>query len=385
MSELSDIVTMPNPDLVVGDSGRPFWNTPENRRWGWHNLHRIARYAVSLRSRDVLRLHRDIDLRIAGLPAVARLTGMDCFSAMAVVRGDRLLFERYAPDFGPERPHSIMSVTKVMVNLIFGRLIDQGLVDLSSRIKDYLPEIGSGYAEATLKDVLRMNVVNDYSENSRDPMSSSFLEELSLGLRVPGEGQSEVTNREFLCAIESDDVANPTGGVLYKSANSGVAGWVAERASERPLIQHVIDIVEAAGLEGTLYISTDREGAPNLNGGASMSARDLARLGLLFVRGGTGIHGEAVGSRDFIDASRNEPGAHYPPPREWMKYGFHLMTNGRWVGHGGYAGQYMLANPETGVVVAFLGAVENARGSDIGYNADIVLMAETISELPFDD
>lgn len=385
MNDSSALVTEPNPDLAVNDAGRPFWNMPENRRWGWHNMHRIARYGLSLRSRDVLRLHRDIDLRIADLPAVARLTGMDCFSAMAVVRGDRLLFERYAPDFGPGRPHSIMSVTKMLVNLIIGRLIDEGRIDLSGRIKDHLPEIGSGYAEATLGDVLQMNVVNDYGEDSRDPMSKAFVHHIAKGLRLPREDQSDLTNREFLCAIESDDIANPAGEVLYKSANSCVAGWVAERASGRLLTQHIIDIVEAAGLEDTFYISTDRAGVPSLGGGASMSARDLVRLGLIFVRGGKGIHGEAVGSRAFIDASRNLPGPHFPAPREWMKYGYHVMTNGRWVGHGGYAGQYMLANPETGIVVAFLGAVENERGTDIGYATDITLMAETISELPFDD
>ena len=59
------ITTTANPDLVVAEGGRTRWNTPERRRWGFHNLHRISRYGLSLRSRDVLVLRRDIDRRIA--------------------------------------------------------------------------------------------------------------------------------------------------------------------------------------------------------------------------------------------------------------------------------------------------------------------------------
>ena len=55
------IATMPNPDLVIGPGGRPTWNTAEHRRWGWPNLHRITRYGMMLRSRDVMTLRRDID------------------------------------------------------------------------------------------------------------------------------------------------------------------------------------------------------------------------------------------------------------------------------------------------------------------------------------
>jgi hypothetical protein len=60
--------SVPNPDLVVGEGRRTRWNTAEHRRWGFHNwgfhnLYRNGRYGLSLRSRDVLPLRRDIDRR----------------------------------------------------------------------------------------------------------------------------------------------------------------------------------------------------------------------------------------------------------------------------------------------------------------------------------
>lgn len=379
------IATTPNPDLVIGPGGRPKWNTAEHRRWGWHNLHRITRYGLTLRSRDVMTLRRDIDLRIAELPAVRRFTGLDCFSGMAVLRGDRLLFEAYAADFGPDCPHSIQSITKTTLNLMIGRLVEDGRLDLADKVADHLPEIGSGYAAASLRDVMDMNVANDFSEDYGDPAASVFDQEVAMGWRLPGPGQDEFSAREFIRAIASDDIVNHSGAALYKSANSDVLEWVVERVSGRPLRDHLIDIVEAAGLEGCFYISTDRDGVPVLNGGASLTARDLARYGQIFARGGTGIHGQAIGSRTFIDEARHNPGPTMPAPRDWISYGRHLQTNGQWVGHGGYGGQYMLADPESGVSVVFFSVLENESAADMDYHGGVIKMCQEITELKFDD
>jgi CubicO group peptidase (beta-lactamase class C family) len=61
-------------------------------------------------------------------------------------------------------------------------------------------------------------------------------------------------------------------------------GWVIERASGRSLASHVDEIVAEAGLEATFHISADCEGVPVLSGGGMMTARDLARYGLLIAR-----------------------------------------------------------------------------------------------------
>ena len=376
--------TIPNPDLVVAGGGRTHWNTAEQRRRGYHNLHRNVLYGLSLRARHVLPLRRDIDRRIADMPAVRALTGSAIFSAMAVARGDTLLYERYAPDFGPDRPHSIQSITKTMNHLLLGQLVEQGLVDLDDKVRDHLPEIGTGYADATLRDVFDMNVANDYTEDYSDLETTASLHEVVMGWRLPGAGEADVTNRDFICRIESDDIVNRGPEPLYKSANADVLAWVAERVSGRSLYEQLIDIVEAAGLEHTFYMSTDRDGLPSLNGGASMTARDLARYGLLFARGGVGVNGKTVGSRAFIDEARSGAAKPYPPPREWLRYCRHLQTNGRWVGHDGHAGQYMMADPESGVAVAFFSVLEDESGDDPDYNGAVTLMCQAITELPFD-
>ncbi|MGY8995994.1 MAG: serine hydrolase domain-containing protein [Alphaproteobacteria bacterium] len=376
---MTNHVIHPNPDLIVGPDLRESWNTAERRRWGFHNLYRITRYGMHLRSRDVLALKHRIDRRIGDMDAVRRLTGTTMFSAMVVLRGDTLVFEKYAPDFGPDRPHSIMSISKTAMNLVIGRLVADGKLDLSTRVREYLPEIGSGYAEATIQDVMDMNIVNSYDEDYSDPMTAALIHESAMGWRLPPEGTPDETDREFLCTITSDDLTNHSGEPQYKSSSTDVIGWIAERVSGRPLREFFIDIVEASGLQDTFYMSCDRAGVPNLNGGISLSARDLARYGLLFTRGGRGIHGQEIGSDAFLTATRAQTGPFYPAPASDMSYGNQMRTNGRWVGHGGWGGQFLFIDPQSETVVVFYSVLENEDASDWQYQLETIAMSQAIS------
>ncbi len=90
-------------------------------------------------------LRLSADLSIASRADVVHHTSTPWFSAMAVIEGNRLLYERYAADFGPNRPHSIMSISKMTTNLLIGRLLEEGKVSLDDVIGGILPWIGEGY------------------------------------------------------------------------------------------------------------------------------------------------------------------------------------------------------------------------------------------------
>jgi CubicO group peptidase (beta-lactamase class C family) len=377
----SEIRTDRNPDLVVGVGGRPAWNQPDRRRRAFHNMHAVFRYSLGIRAPEVLRLSKVVDRRIGDLESVRRLTGTPHFSGMVAARDGAILFERYAPDFGPRQPHSVQSITKTTMNLAVGRLVERGQLELDREVRHYLPDIGSGYAAATVQAVLDMNVVNDYSEDYSDPFASVFLHEAAMGWRLPEPDGHELLNREFVRGIRSADVTNRTGVVQYKSANTDVIGEIVERVGGQSLREVLIEIVEAAGLEGTFHIGTDRAGTPIVNGGACLTVRDLARYALLFVRGGCGVGGQQVGSRAFTETTRTRKGVPYAAPRDWQRYSNHTATDGQCVGHGGYGGQYMLANPDTGVVVVFFSVLENADAYDSAYSAEVIRMAEEVSRM----
>jgi CubicO group peptidase (beta-lactamase class C family) len=372
----------PNRDLVVGSDRRPRWNEPDHRRRGFHDLHLIAKYAESFRAARVMRLERRMDLRIAEREDVRRLTTLPWFSAMVVLRGSHILYERYAADFGPDRPHTIMSISKTVMNLIVGRLVEQGAIDTGKRVADYLPWIGPGYAGATVQQVLDMDVANDYSEDYSDPLSSCFLHEAANGWRLPEAGKSAGTMRSFIAGIGfaagQSDTRNRSGKAMYRSANTDVLAFIAEAVTGRPMRAFLADIADAAGIEGCLHMSCDRDGFPIVDGGISMTARDLARYGSIFVRHGRGIDGGEIGSAGFIERTLAS-GVPMTAPRSWLRYSNMTNTEGRWLGHGGYGGQYMLADLTSGVVGIFFSVLENRDAYDADYYVPIIRMLEDIA------
>ena len=385
----SSVLTLPNPDLVVIEDDKPNWNLPDNRRHAFHNFEKIMRYSMGIRAPRVLPLSKRIDRRIGDMFEVRRLTGTTYFSAMVVARDTELLFETYAPDFDPKQCHSMQSITKCVMNLIFGRLVEDGLIDLNQKVKDYIPEIGSGYAEATIQQVLDMDVVNNFDENydasyEHDPREAAPVgynrEEIALGWRLPPEGEQQFSSREFAASLVSNNVINPDGYTEYRSPNTDVLGWVAEKVTGRAPIELLIEVIEAAGIEGAYHIGLDCDGVPQFAGGGCMSARDMARYGLLFARNGQGVNGVNVGSAQFIQETRNGRGTKGVQNR-YYRYSNATFTNGRWLGHGGYGGQFMLADPDTGTAISFFSVLEDQHAFTDDYLPEVTRCFEEIIDL----
>ncbi|PAQ08300.1 serine hydrolase [Mesorhizobium temperatum] len=118
-----------------------------------------------------------------------------------------------------------------------------------------------------------------------------------------------------------------------------------------------------------------------MGGAACLTARDLARHGLLFARKGEGVEGRRVGDAAFIEETRRNPGPVYSKTRDWTYYSRQVNTDGTFLGHGGYGGQFMLANPDTGTVVVYFGVLENKSAFDRAFSDPLVkMMAELAAE-----
>lgn len=371
--------THPNPDLAVGADARPRWNSAPHRRHGFHNLHRLSRYVQSARAGVVWDLRRATDAAIAQREDVARLCANPWFSAMVVAQGNRILYERYAADFGPDQPHSIMSISKTVMTLVIGQLRDEGRLRLDRTAGEILPWLGAGYAGATVQDILDMNVLNDYDEEYHNPKAAVFLHEAATGMRLP-QGE-EPDCKGFLAGIGlapgAGDTRNPTGTCMYRSANTDVLAAIAEAVSGRPMAAWLADHADAAGVEGAVHAAGDRTGFPLMNGGLCLTARDLARHALLIARQGQGADGRRFGSASFLTETLAR-GVPMPAPRGHLRYSNQMNTNGRWLGHGGYGGQYMLADPTTGRVAVFLSVLDTEDGYFSAYYPPMIEMLAAI-------
>jgi len=377
-----------NPSLVVLRDNKPKWYLPESRREGYRNLHKINRYGLLHRSDLVLKLNKKHNKKIENIPSVKKVISHKYFCSLLVGKDQEILFEKYASDFTEKTPQTIMSITKMFVNIFIGELLEKKLIDLNKKISHYLPNIGSGYASATIQDVLDMNIVNSYSEDYTDPYTSSFMHEPVCGWRLPSDLNDKMGQEEFLNSIQANekkDLTNSTEFSHYKSANTDVIGVLIEKVSGKKLNQWILDSVEAAGLEDALYMGTDRFGMPWISGGGCLISRDFLRFGLLFSRRGIGVGNRKVGSSEFFNQTLKNKGTKYMElaKDKFLYYSNSTMKLGDWIGHSGLGGQFLAINLKNGITASYFSVIDTPSGTDENYKRDMINMMDEVVNQKF--
>ena len=373
--------TIPNPDLTVGENNKQRWNQARYRRHGFHNANILFRRALMVRSREVLVLRPCETPSISISPDLQGLMSHPAFSALCCIHEDEIVLEASADDFSTTRPHSIQSISKLHVHLIVGRLIEQGVLSLDTKVSDYLPDIGTGYANVPVQRLLDMSVNNNFSEDYFDPNSDCFNEEIALGWRLPGDRSIKETSlEEFTNSITGPEVQRFVGAAKYKSANTDVLTRIISKISEKTPAQHIEEIADAIGYEGAFYISLSPEGYPAFSGGGCLSARDLARFGLIFTREGKNIAGQPFANEEFLSKSLSRPAPSLSEPKDWLRYSNHVMTDGRFVGHAGYGGQFLLVDTQTKTSISFLSVLENEDGYDDVYMGNVAATLKNLMQ-----
>jgi CubicO group peptidase (beta-lactamase class C family) len=231
----------------------------QRRKLGFHAPN-FGLQGLTMRARSVLPLrvmtaeggggdHPAVAAALAALPSLRAAVAHPAFSAVVVLRGDQLLYEAYADDFGPERPHSMQSITKTTVHLLIGSLLERGKLSLGATIEELLgpsADVGSGYASATLQQVLDMAVSNDFVEDYAGnpycvfPPSGSASgyssQEVAMGWRLPPPSatnrDSTLSMRDYIRRIRRTQTGTDTTG--YKSPNNDLLGWCAPRSKHPP-------------------------------------------------------------------------------------------------------------------------------------------------------
>ena len=373
------LVSVRNPELTTLKDNKASWNLPKTRRFGYRNLHKINRYSIFLRSDLILKLNSKPNKTIAKFPLVKKMTKNKSFCSLIVGNRQNILFEKYAKDFKKNQPQTIMSITKMFVNLFIGELVTNRLIDLNKKVSHYLPKIGSGYANAKIQDVLNMNVINSYTEDYTKAYSSSFMHEPVGGWRLPKNLENHLSQEEYLNTIKKSknkSLINNSEYAFYKSANTDVVGLIIEKVSGRTLRDWVLSAVEAAGFEDGLYIASDRYGMPWMSGGGCLITRDFLRMGLLFARKGMGVGDRKVGSSSFLDKTIFNVGPKYMnlSKDKYLYYSNSTMVSGNMIGHSGYGGQFLATNFKTGNVAAFFSVLETKSATKESYKTDMINM-----------
>ena len=140
---------------------------------------------------------------------------------LVMYRGMRI-YERYFGALEPHRPHACFSITKSYVATLAATLIHEGLLDEDKPVPHYLPEMaGTAYEDATLRQVLDMQIGVLYSEDYADPHAQIWDYSRAGGLRTrPADYAGPSNYYEYLVTLRK---SGKHGEVFdYKTVNTEV-------------------------------------------------------------------------------------------------------------------------------------------------------------------
>ncbi len=284
--------------------------------------------------------------------------------AILILKGNDIVYEKYFR-MDPNERHAIQSTSKTIVPALLGNYVQDGSVDLDKKMKEYFPDIGSGYAEATLQQVLDMDVTNNFYGNFNDPDSDDYKYEFAAGFKPDIENKWPNGHRGFIKSITSDDVST-TGVSQYQDPNTDISAWILEDITgekyyelfEEKIYQHL-------GAEQDAMIVLDNQGNAFAAGGWQMTLRDLARYATIWMNEGVAPDGERVFPVEWIDELRDPTrGVPYKGYEELnIRYHNQMTSGGPFLAHSGWAGQFLYADPDTKVAyVMFSSLIEPTGG-----------------------
>jgi CubicO group peptidase (beta-lactamase class C family) len=274
------------------------WRTAPFSGWSFQHVSEIVPSAVI--AGNGIKEAPAIDLgHLAGLPVkgvggenllLPGLLSQTYTDAFAVMRGGEITAEWHAPHCDPHKPHLIFSVSKSVTGLLAGILIAKGVIEETDLVAKVLPEAsGSGFADATLRQLIDMEVSLDFEENYL-AASGDYPRYRRAMLWNPADPRFPPEDlKSVLCSLKRGPVRHGTAHA-YQSPCADLAGIVMERAHGRRFAEMVSEFIwKPMRAHSDAMLTVDTIGTPRAAGGISATARDLARLGEMVRLGGNGI------------------------------------------------------------------------------------------------
>lgn len=265
--------------------------------------------------------------------------GANFTDAVLVMHRGAVVYERYFGVTRRDTPHIAFSVTKSFVGTLAEMLIAEGRLDPAAPIADLIPELASsGFADATLRQVMDMTTALDFSEEYTDPASGIGAMSNALGLTPRPTGYAGPD--DVFAFLPTIGKAGEHGErFTYRTCNTEVLGWLVARTEGRRL-DHVLSqrIWQPLGMEQDADFLTDCTHMPFAGGGLNPVLRDMARFGEVMRLDGAWQNGQVI-ARQAVSAIKagGDPAAFAPAGYQTIPGGSY---NSQWWAIGGNHGVF---------------------------------------------
>ncbi len=199
---------------------------------------------------------------------------------IAVIAGGEMVTECSAPGYSVNMPHLSHSMSKTVTGLAVGLLVDDGLLSLTDKVADLLPEYkykSKLFAKMTVDDLLKM---------------SSGIEFAELG---------SVTSDNWCEAFfESDIKYEPGTGFSYNSMNTYILSRIVCKISGKSLSVLLDERIFGPLRIKSYFWEKSNDGIEKGGWGLYLSCEDWAKLGYMLLMGGT-FEGRHILSEKWVN------------------------------------------------------------------------------------
>ena len=350
------------------------WQTATHLHWSFQHIEELFPTAAISRGpgppAELTDASAPVGDIIVGHPdgtssTVAEIMAATNTDGWIVTHNGRMVAEHYFRGMAPGTRHLLMSVSKSLVGVLAGSLIESGQLDPHEHLAAYVPELGEGgYAGATARHLLDMRSGIHFSEDYLDPNSEVRILEQAIGWAPRRHPKVPKTIYDFLLTLRQKA---PHGGPFeYRSGESDVLGWICEAATGTRMPELMSGVLwSRLGAEHDAVIAVDSAGSCMSDGGICATLSDLVRFGSMLAAGGVSLTGERVVPTSWIeDTLRGDPDsrtAFAVSPTETLMPGG-MYRNQFWLPYPdrdvllclGIHGQMIYVDLATGVVAAKL-------------------------------
>lgn len=199
-------------------------------------------------------------------------------SSFLVIKDGEIIYENYSHGDSVDSLHLSFSVAKSFTSALLGIALGEGKIDsLQDPIRKYLPELTSPtFDGVTIEHVLQMSSGVRFTEVYTDPASDIN----TMTTKVP-----PLSYLEYINTLGRD---KPPGTYNhYASINTQLLGILLVKVAGESMTDYMTSrLWHPLGMQHKGLWTLDGQGIELAMGGLAASARDYARLGLLYLNDG---------------------------------------------------------------------------------------------------
>lgn len=198
-----------------------------------------------------------------------------------VLHKGAIVYEKYFGGLKPDGLHAAMSVSKSFTGTIASVLIAENRLNPDELVSTYVPELKhSGFADATVRQVLEMTTAIKYSEDYNNPNAEIWTFSASGNVFQPDNYKGPCCYYEYLPTVKKQSKIQHGDIFGYRTVNTEVMGWIISKITGRSITELISEMIwKPLGAKYDGYYQVDSAGIAFAGGGFNLNLRDMAAFG----------------------------------------------------------------------------------------------------------